>query len=93
MLHACPPALCPQSLTPRQIRLLAQQGEGGSGRSARWSDHEVVCNSAGSTTIREIDPPYNQYSYSQDQRRREQERADRCGAEQHLHGRQATAAT
>lgn len=92
MLHACPPALCPQSLTPRQIRLLAQQGEGGSGRSARWSDHEVVCNSAGSTTIREIDPPYNQYSYSQDQRR-EQERADRCGAEQHLHGRQATAAT
>jgi hypothetical protein len=49
------PVLLPQCLTPRQVRLLAERGEGHH-RSSEGDDH--VCNNAGPTIVREIDPPY-----------------------------------
>ena len=66
----------PQSLTPRQVQLLAASG-GGGGYEHRASPGAVqssVCNSGGCGTVREIDPPY-MYN-SRDASRRERERAD-----------------
>ncbi len=60
------------SLTPRQIRILSGKAEGGDAR-ARGAD-DIVCNTAGSSTLREIDPPY--LYNSRDIRRRQRERAD-----------------
>ena len=61
------------SLTPRQIRILAES-RGASGSQISGSD-EVVCNSTGSSTLREIDPPYLYRSREARRRRREQAEA------------------
>ncbi|KAL4520247.1 hypothetical protein Ndes2526B_g01226 [Nannochloris sp. 'desiccata'] len=60
------------SLTPRQVRILAGKSEGGDARS-RGAD-DVVCNSAGTSTLREIDPPY--LYNSRDIRKRQKERVE-----------------
>ena len=60
------------SLTPRQIRILAGKSEGSDPRSRGLDD--VVCNNAGSSTVREIDPPY--LYNSREIRRRQKERAE-----------------
>jgi len=58
------------SLTPRQIRILADSARVmGGGQSA--SQNELVCNSTGSSTLREIDPPYNYSSKEIRARKRE----------------------
>lgn len=44
------------SLTPRQIRLLASAPD--AHNPIPGQDEEAVCNSAGNSTLREIDPPY-----------------------------------
>lgn len=64
------------SLTPRQVQLLAsaQLQGGGGGYGGRGYGLEAVCNSGGSGTLREIDPPY-EYN-SRDQAQREREKAD-----------------
>lgn len=61
-----------QSLTPRQIRLLSSKGDGSEGRSRDADD--VVCNSGGTSTVREIDPPY--LYNSREIRRRQRARAE-----------------
>ena len=80
--------ICLQSLTPRQTRLLALSGDGSQGgrsmggggglssASAAADQSDVVCNSGGAFTLREIDPPY--LYNSRDVRRREKDRAARC---------------
>lgn len=60
------------SPTPRQIRILAAKSDGMEARSTEYND--VVCNSAGASTVREIDPPYL-YS-SREVRRRQKQRAE-----------------
>jgi hypothetical protein len=59
------------SLTPRQIRILADKGDGDNGGRGRDNEH-TVCNSGGTTTVREIDPPY--LYNSREARRRQRER-------------------
>lgn len=46
-----------QSLTPRQVRLLASKGDGAGGARSHGID-DAICNSGGASTVREIDPPY-----------------------------------
>ncbi|KAL6778576.1 LCIB1 [Auxenochlorella protothecoides x Auxenochlorella symbiontica] len=58
------------ALTPRQIALLAEGPESGGGGGggagpARPGRPPSVCNSAGHTTLREIDPPYMYASAAQ----------------------------
>jgi len=60
------------SLTPRQVRILSGTSDGGAARSHDTDD--VVCNSAGNSTVREIDPPY--LYNSRDVRRRQKERVE-----------------
>lgn len=63
------------SLTPRQIRILADRSDEGDGGRSRGSESaDIVCNSGGSSTLREIDPPYL-YS-SREIRRRRRERIE-----------------
>jgi len=57
------------SLTPRQIRILADAARNPGGQSA--GQNELVCNSTGSSTLREIDPPYNYSSKEIRARKRE----------------------
>lgn len=81
LCDARPPAARPQSLTPRQVQLLAAgAGAGPGGYDARWSpcggSHDVVCNSGGNGTVREVEPPY--LYNSRDMSRQERERADWC---------------
>jgi hypothetical protein len=57
--HLARPGSPVQSLTPRQIRLLAGAGPGGhAAHPAPGQEEDAVCNSAGNTTVREIEPPY-----------------------------------
>lgn len=76
----CPLApLLQQSLTPRQVQLLAsaQQHGGGAGYGyGRGYGPEAVCNSGGTGTLREIDPPYS--FNSREQAQRERAKADTC---------------
>lgn len=58
------------SLTPRQIRILADTGN--MDASQAGSKDDLVCNSTGSSTLREIDPPYLYRSKRENRRRREQ---------------------
>jgi hypothetical protein len=47
------------SLTPRQVRLLSSGARGdGAGGARGQGEDDVVCNSGGTSTVREIDPPY-----------------------------------
>ena len=62
-----PPGRCLlQALTPRQIRLLASAPDSHYDVSPLAAE-EAVCNTAGPSTVREIDPPY---MYSSRQSRR-----------------------
>ena len=58
------------SLTPRQIRILADSARNMDGGQST-SQNELVCNSTGSSTLREIDPPYNYRSKEIRARKRE----------------------
>lgn len=59
------------SLTPRQIRILADAARNAGGGGLSASQNELVCNSTGSSTLREIDPPYNYSSKEIRARKRE----------------------
>ena len=65
-----------QSLTPRQVQLLASQQGGPGGYYDGRSAHAAVCNSGGAGTVREVALPY--LFDSRDNARRERERADWC---------------
>nr|AXF41556.1 LCI70 protein [Chlorella sp. ArM0029B] len=65
------------SLTPRQVALLARQGEGEAG-GGRGREDGVVCNQGGHGTVREMDPPY--LYNSRETKRRERARADTYAA-------------
>jgi hypothetical protein len=58
------------SLTPRQIRILADSRNVDGGQSGNKDD--LACNSTGSSTLREIDPPYLYRSKRERRRKREQ---------------------
>lgn len=62
------------SLTPRQIRILADSRGGADGGQMGGKD-DLACNSTGSSTLREIEPPYL-YSSKRD-RRRKREQAEK----------------
>lgn len=70
------------SLTPRQIRILSAKAE--SGADGRDRGPDVICNSGGSSTLREIDPPY--LYNSRETRRRQRERAETFAALIHEEG-------
>ncbi len=70
---ASPSPPLPQSLTPRQVGLLARAGERGPS-AAQAREEEAACNLGGPGTLREQDPPYP-FS-SREMKRRQRERAD-----------------